>query len=62
MDKVVLGQVSTKHFDLPCQFTFHQILHTQLTFVVGITGQLVANASNELQPHLKTEKKTKLTV
>jgi hypothetical protein len=27
VDKVTLGQVFSKSFDLPCQFSFHQLLH-----------------------------------
>jgi hypothetical protein len=27
VDKVALGQVFSENFGLPCQFSFHQILH-----------------------------------
>jgi hypothetical protein len=27
VNKKALGQVFSKHFDLPCQFPFHQLLH-----------------------------------
>jgi hypothetical protein len=28
VEKVALGQVFTKYFGFPCQFSFHRLLHT----------------------------------
>jgi hypothetical protein len=43
VDKVALWQVSS-----PCQFSFHEILHTHLSFGAGIIQQLVADVTSGL--------------
>jgi hypothetical protein len=44
MDKEALGQVVSAYFSFPCQFSFHQLLHThQLSSGAGKIGQLVAD-------------------
>jgi hypothetical protein len=42
VDKVTLGQVSSEYFGFPCQFSFHQMLHTPLSSRAGTIGQLLA--------------------
>jgi hypothetical protein len=43
VDKVALGQVFSKYFCFPCQFSFHRLLHTHhLPPRAGTIGQLVA--------------------
>jgi hypothetical protein len=41
MDKVALGQVSSEYFGFPCQLSFHQMLHTDLSSRAGMAGQLL---------------------
>jgi hypothetical protein len=54
VDKVVLEQVFSESFSFPCQFSFHQLLHTHLSFGASTTGQLVADVPSGLfSPHLK---------
>jgi hypothetical protein len=48
MDKVALRKVFSEYFDFPCQFSFHQMLHTHLSPVAAVTGQLVADVPLEL--------------
>jgi hypothetical protein len=42
VDKVALGA------GFPCQFSFHQLLHTHLPSGAGTVGQIVANAPSGL--------------
>jgi hypothetical protein len=46
VDKVALGQVFSEHFSFPCQFSFHQILHTHLSSGAGTVGQIVADVAS----------------
>jgi hypothetical protein len=41
VDKVALGQVFSEYFGIPCQSSFHQLLHNHphLSSGAGITGQ-----------------------
>jgi hypothetical protein len=48
VDKVALEQVSSEHFGFPCQFSFHQMLHTNLPSGAGTIGQLVADLPSGL--------------
>jgi hypothetical protein len=48
VDKVALGQVASKYFGFPCQFSFYQILHTHLSSGAGTVGQSVANVPSGL--------------
>jgi hypothetical protein len=48
VDKVALGQVSSEYFGFPCQFSFHQMLHTHLSSRVGTIRQLVADVPSGL--------------
>jgi hypothetical protein len=53
-DEVELGQVSSKYFGFPCQFSVHQMLHSHLSFGAGIRGSLVAGVPSQLNltpPH-----------
>jgi hypothetical protein len=45
VDEVALGQVFFKYFGFPCQFSFHQLLHTHhhLLSGAGTEGHIVAN-------------------
>jgi hypothetical protein len=36
VDKVALGQVFSEYFGLPCQYSFHQLLHNHLTYHLGL--------------------------
>jgi hypothetical protein len=58
VDKVALGQLFSEYFDFPCQFSFHQMLHTQLSFGAGKAGQLVADVPSglSLTPPQETKK------
>jgi hypothetical protein len=49
MDNVALEQVSSENVGFPCQFSFHQMLHTHPSSGVGAVGQIVGSAS----PHTK---------
>jgi hypothetical protein len=53
VDKVALEQVFSEYFSLPCQFSFHRLLHTH---------HLLSGAGT-VSPHLKKlkTKKKKLT-
>jgi hypothetical protein len=48
VDKVALGQVFSKYFGFPCQFSFHQMLDTHLSSGAGTIGQLVADVPSGL--------------
>jgi hypothetical protein len=50
VDKVVLGQGFSEYFGFPCQFSFHQLLHTHQhpSSGAGTTGQIVANVPSGL--------------
>jgi hypothetical protein len=41
VDKVALGQDSCEYYSFPCQFSFHQMLHTHLSSGAGTVGRLV---------------------
>jgi cytochrome b subunit of formate dehydrogenase len=43
VDKMALGQASSESFGFPCQFSFHQMFHTNLSSGTGTVGQLVAD-------------------
>jgi hypothetical protein len=48
---VALGQVFSKYFGFPCQFSFHRLLHTHhLSSGAGTIGQIV----DSISPHPKT--------
>jgi hypothetical protein len=64
VDRVALGQVFSKYFGFPCQFSFHRLLHIhQLSSEAGRIGQLVADVTSGLSLTLseETKKKTKLS-
>jgi hypothetical protein len=46
VNKMVLGQVFSKYYGLPCQFSSHQMLHTHLSSGAGIKGQVVADVQS----------------
>jgi hypothetical protein len=49
VDSVVLGQVFSEYFGVPCQFSFHRLLNTHhLSSGAGTTGQLVADVTSGL--------------
>jgi hypothetical protein len=48
MDEVALGYVSSEYYGFPCQFSFHQMLHTHLPSGAGTIGQLVTDMPSEL--------------
>jgi hypothetical protein len=53
------GHVFSEYFGFPCQFSFHQILSTYLSFGPGTIGRLVADVPSELSltpPHGIKEK------
>jgi hypothetical protein len=59
VDKVALGQVFSEYFSFPCQFSFHQLLHTHhLSSGAGRMDQIVANVPSGLI----TPQETKLKV
>jgi hypothetical protein len=51
VDEVALGQVSSKYFCFPCQFSFHHTLHIHPSFEAGTSkiGQLVADVPSGLR-------------
>jgi hypothetical protein len=55
VDKVGLGQVFSEYFGFPCQFSFHEMLHTHLSSGAGTIAQLVANLPNGLNLTLPNE-------
>jgi hypothetical protein len=48
VDEVALGQVFSEYFCFPCQFSFHQLLHTHLSSEAGTIGKLVADVPSRL--------------
>jgi hypothetical protein len=50
VDKMALGQVFSKYFGFPCQFSFHHLLHThhRQSPWADTIGQLVAGVPNGL--------------
>jgi hypothetical protein len=61
MDKVALGQVFSKLFGFPCQFSFHRLLHIHLSSGAGTVGQLVVDvpSGDRVLLHAKKLKKKK---
>jgi hypothetical protein len=60
VDKVALWQVFSQYFGFPCQFSFHQLLHTHLSSGARTIGQLVIDIPSGLgvtQPHKIKKKK-----
>jgi hypothetical protein len=54
--KVALGQVFSEYFGFPCQFSFHQLLHTHhhLSSGAGTVGQWwLTYQVDSVSPHLK---------
>jgi hypothetical protein len=54
VNKVALGQVFSEYFGFPCQFFYHQMLHTHLSSRGDTTGQLVTDVPSGLNiapPH-----------
>jgi hypothetical protein len=65
VDKVALGQVFSKYFGFPCQFSFHQLLHIHhLSSRAGTIGQSVANVPSGLSliPSQKIKKNVQTEV
>jgi hypothetical protein len=60
-EKLALGQVFSKYFGFPHQFSFHWLLH-HLSYWAGIIGQLVADIPSglSLTPPQETTKKKKV--
>jgi hypothetical protein len=48
VDKEAPGQDFSEYFGFSCQFAFHQMLYTYLSFGAGTIGQLVAGKSSGL--------------
>jgi hypothetical protein len=48
-----------EYFGFPCQFSFHQLLHTHITSVAGTIGQIAADVPSGLglTPPQGSEKK-----
>jgi hypothetical protein len=59
VNKVALGQVSSAYFGLPCQFSFHQMLHIHLSSGAGTIGQLVGDVPSGHSLTPPQEKKRK---
>jgi hypothetical protein len=50
----VVDKVAVGHFGLPCQFSFHRLLHTHVPCGAGKIGQIVADVTSEFSltpPH-----------
>jgi hypothetical protein len=67
VDEVSLAQVFSEYFGFPCQFSFHQLLHTHhLSSGAGTIGQLVADIPSGLsltpQQGIKKTKKKRETL
>jgi hypothetical protein len=61
--KVAVGQVFTEYFGFPCQFSFHQLLHTHhLSSGAGTIGQLVIDVPRGLSLTTPQENKKKLKI
>jgi hypothetical protein len=61
MHKVALGQVFSEYVGIPCQFSFHRLLHTHHHHPGLVTaGQTVADVPSELSlaPLQETKRKT----
>jgi hypothetical protein len=43
LDKLALGKICAEYFSVPCQFSFHQMLHAHPSSEVGKIGQVVAD-------------------
>jgi hypothetical protein len=48
VDKAALAQVFSEYFTFPCQFSFHQMLHTHLSSGAITIGQIVADVPSGL--------------
>jgi hypothetical protein len=62
LDKMTMGQVFSEYFGVPCQLSFHRLLHTHhLSSGAGTIGQLVADIPSglSLTPPQETKKKKK---
>jgi hypothetical protein len=60
VDEVALGQVFSKYFCFPCQFSFDRLVHIHhLSSGAGTIGQLVADVPSglSLTPSQETKKK-----
>jgi hypothetical protein len=58
VDKVTVGQVFSEYLGLPCQLSFHRLLHTHpLSSGAGTIGQIVADVASGL--NLTTPQETK---
>jgi hypothetical protein len=40
---LAMGQVCSEHYGFPCQFSFHQMVHTHLSSGAGTIGHLVVD-------------------
>jgi hypothetical protein len=58
VDREALGQVSSKYFGFPRQFSLYRLLHTHhLSSGAGIIGQWPMYQMNSVSPHPKKLKK-----
>jgi hypothetical protein len=48
VQNLALGQVFSKYFGFSCQFSFHRLLHTDLSTGAGTVGELVTGVPNLL--------------
>jgi hypothetical protein len=57
VDKVALGQIFSKYFGFPCEFSFHELLNTHhhLSSRAGKIGQTVAEMPSGLPPPEETK-------
>jgi hypothetical protein len=64
VNKMTLGQVFSKYFGFPCQFSFHQLLHIHLSSGSGTIDQLMADVPSGLSliPPEETKKQRILDV
>jgi hypothetical protein len=64
VEKVALGNIFSKYFGFPCQFSFHQLLHTHhpLSSVVGTIGQFVDDVPSGLSLTPPQEIKKKIAL
>jgi hypothetical protein len=54
VDKMTAEQVFSEYYGFSCHFSFHQMIHTHLSFGAGTIGQLVADVPSGLSlapPH-----------
>jgi hypothetical protein len=63
VDKVALGQVFSEYFGIPCQVSFHQLLHIHHHLSSGAvtTGQTVADVPSGLSLTPPQETKKRIT-